>query len=74
MRHPDGAQARTHSITSRMTTPQVAALDRQHTYRGFPDRSAYIRWLIEQDGKQIAREQRPLQSIQFPPEQRYEFP
>jgi len=56
MRAPDGAMARTHSITSRMTTPQVGKLDRQHAYRGFPDRSSYIRWLIEQDGKAIDRE------------------
>lgn len=56
MRHPDGAMARTHSITSRMTTPQVQKMDLQHTYRGFPDRSSYIRWLIDQDGKAIDRE------------------
>lgn len=56
MRAPDGAVARTVSVTTRMTTPATTALDRQHTYRGFPDRSTYIRWLIEQDGKAITRE------------------
>lgn len=48
---------RTESVTTRMTPPDVAQLDAQRRARGGMDRGAYIRWLIRQDGKRIAREQ-----------------
>lgn len=34
----------------------VAAIDSQRAFRGGMSRSTYLRWLISQDGKRIARE------------------
>ena len=55
-RTPDGAMAREESITTRMAIPDRVALDKQRATRGGMSRSAYIRWLIREDGKRITRE------------------
>lgn len=55
-RTPDGTVARDRFIHVRVTPLQVAELDEQRAFRGGMSSSAYIRWLIAQDGKRIARE------------------
>jgi hypothetical protein len=59
-RAPDRAVSRKHSITSRMDDTEVADLDAGGRHRGGMDRSTYIRWLIQDDKKRIAREQGAL--------------
>lgn len=44
-------------MTARVTRTDVESVDRQRSYRGGMTRSAYVRWLIREDGKRITREQ-----------------
>lgn len=55
-RTPDGAVAREISVTARMTTQGVEKLDTQRRARGGMTRSAYIRWLVNEDEKRLRRE------------------
>lgn len=55
-RTPDGAAAREVSMTTRITHEVERTVDSQRAYRGGMSRSAYVRWLIAEDGKKIARE------------------
>lgn len=56
VRTPDTGIVREASITTRMTTPDVADMDSQRRERGGMSRSGYIRWLIREDKKRINRE------------------
>jgi hypothetical protein len=64
-RAPDRAVSRKHSITSRMDDAEVADLDAGGAVRGGMDRSTYIRWLIQEDKKRIAREQSALRGVKI---------
>lgn len=56
VRTPDGAVARDKFLHVRITPTDEAALTRQRSLRGGMSASAYVRWLIAQDGKRIERE------------------
>lgn len=43
-------------MSTRVTDNDVVAVDRQRAFRGGMSRSAYIRWLVREDGKRIERE------------------
>lgn len=62
-RAPDRAVSRKHSITSRMDDDEVRDLDAGGARRGGMDRSTYIRWLVQEDKKRIARERAALRGI-----------
>jgi hypothetical protein len=55
-RTPDGAVTRDKFLHVRLTPTDEAALNRQRGLRGGMSASAYVRWLITQDGKRIERE------------------
>lgn len=44
-------------MTTRITHGDLEGVDRQRAFRGGMTRSAYVRWLIREDGKKIRREQ-----------------
>lgn len=64
-RAPDRAVSRKHSITSRMDDDEVRDLDAGGARRGGMDRSTYIRWLVQEDKKRIARESAALRGAQI---------
>ena len=43
-------------MTTRLDPTEETNLDSQRAFRGGMTRSAYVRWLIKQDGKKIDRE------------------
>lgn len=43
-------------MSTRVTATDVLAVDEQRSARGGMSRSAYLRWLIREDGKRIRRE------------------
>ena len=56
-RTPDGLTARTKMTSFRLEETEVDQMDRQARARGGMTRSTYLRWLLDQDNKRIAREQ-----------------
>lgn len=74
-RAPDRAVSRKHSITTRMDDGERADLTSGGAYRGGMDHSTYIRWLVQEDKKRIARERIAMSGPAFrlPPEQEYKL-
>lgn len=56
VRTPDGSEPRVQTLQVRVTPTMASDLDGQRAFRGGMSRSTYIRWLVAQDGKRIARE------------------
>lgn len=47
---------RENAITARFTEQETERLDVQRAERGFGDRSAYLRYLVREDGRRLDRE------------------
>jgi hypothetical protein len=60
-RTPDGLNKRAVVTSFRLEPAEVDQLDEQAMARGAMSRSTYLRWLVNEDKKKIAKERRAIE-------------